>query len=129
MSTRLNFRTCNKTIFWSTSINNEEFNQQGQFSVIQFISSKKSFRQLPKRLFTRGHETSSREPRYWLKGKGLRLSFIHATRCRQNLKKRPTLTIHHSYTHTHIPPYVSKDNHFYPTYFGPPWNHLFDRLY
>ncbi len=24
---------------------------------------------------------------------------------------------------------VSKDNYFYPTYFGQPWNHLFDRLY
>ena len=43
MSTRLNFRTRHKTIFWSSlvtpkSINNEEFNQPGH-SVIQFISS------------------------------------------------------------------------------------------
>ena len=149
MSTRLNFRTRNKTIFWSTlvtpkSIDNEEFNQPGQFSVIQFISStaKSSFRLLPKRLYTARSWPSRTELWYRLKGKDLRLSFINVTRCRQNLKKTysadfiktkiPYLrSIIHIYTHTltHIPTYVSKDNYFYPTYFGQPWNHLFDRLY
>ena len=53
MSTRLNFRTCNKTIFDPLPKYNEEFNQPGQLLVIQIISStaKKSFHLLPKKSY------------------------------------------------------------------------------
>ena len=69
-------------------------------------TTKKSFRLLPKRLFTRGHETSSRDPRYRLKGKGLRLSFINATRCRQNLKKIHSADLMKTKTHTYGPSFI-----------------------
>ena len=54
MSTRLHFGSWNKTIFGPLlKKNNEEFNQPGQFSFIQFISStaQKSFRLLPRKTF------------------------------------------------------------------------------
>ena len=127
MSTRLNFRTRNKTIFWSTlvtpkSINKEEFNQPGH-SVIQFISStvKSSFRLQPKRLYTTRSWTDNREPRHKTpRGKAcdLFLSMRHVFAkilrkhtCRLNESKDPYLrSITH--IHTHLPMYVSKDKIF-----------------
>ena len=46
-----------------------------------------------------------------------------------DLMKAKTHTYGPSFIYTHIPIYVSKDNYFYPTYFGQLWTHLFDRLY
>ena len=48
---------------------------------------------------------------------------------RADLMEAKTYTYGLSFIYTHIPTYVSKDNYFYPTYFGQPWNYLFDRLY
>ena len=111
MSTRLNFRTRNKIIFWSNlvipkSINNE-FNQPGH-SVIHTFYNERSW-------------TDSRGPRHKTQRENacdLLLSMRHvvAKIIRKHMwglneSKDPYLrSITH--IHTHIPMYVSKDKNF-----------------
>ena len=124
MSTCLNFRTCSKTICWSTlmtskSINNEEFNQPGHS--IHSFHGQKFIPSTTKKTFptTRGHErTAESHKTQREKACDLLLFLRHVA---AKIIRKHTCGLNESkdlylrsitYIHTHIPMYVSKDKIF-----------------
>ena len=130
MSTRLNFRTCNKTIF-DPLLKYKKRRIKSTRSVVSH-----SIHSFHDQKFISSYQKDSKEKAcdFLLSIRHVVKIFLKKHTCGLNESQDPYVRsiIHthtHTHTHTHIPTYVSKDNHFYPTYFGQPWNHLFDRLY